>query len=114
MPLALCRRLRGPRFGYPIGDLAACDRMATTPRFYVATAFSPFVWWYPRLPAWDSIMHRLSVALFSTSAFVFTQLASAADLPTKAPDYRGPPPALSYSWAGLYLGANAGVVWSNP
>jgi outer membrane immunogenic protein len=104
----------GPRFGCPIGGLAACDRIATTPRFYLATAFSLFVWWYLRSQAWDSMMHRFSVALFfAVSAFVFTQIASAADLPTKAPDYRGPPPALSYSWAGSYLGANAGAVWSN-
>ncbi len=58
-------------------------------------------------------MRRLSLALISTvSALAFTQIASAADLPTKAPAYMPPPPPV-YTWTGFYLGLNAGWGWGN-
>ena len=39
-------------------------------------------------------------------------LASAADLPTKAPVYKAPAPvAVPYNWSGFYIGANAGAHW---
>jgi outer membrane immunogenic protein len=39
----------------------------------------------------------------------------AADIPVKAPLYKAPPPIV-YSWAGFYIGANAGGAWGkfNP
>jgi len=56
-------------------------------------------------------MHRLSLTLISAvSAIAFTQIASAADLPRKAP---GPPPPPVVSWTGWYVGLNAGAIWSN-
>ncbi len=52
-------------------------------------------------------MRRLSLALISTvSALALTQVASAADLPRKAPAYIPPPPP--FTWTGCYVGVNAG------
>jgi len=54
-------------------------------------------------------MHKLCVgviAAFSTAAV--SQVAFAADMPTKAPVYKAPVMA-GYSWTGFYLGLNAGV-----
>jgi outer membrane immunogenic protein len=52
-------------------------------------------------------MHRLSIAvLAAVSTIAFTQFASAADLPRKAPAYTPPPPA--WNWTGFYIGVNAG------
>jgi outer membrane immunogenic protein len=54
-----------------------------------------------------SIMRRVSAALAAIS-IAFSQLASAADLPRKAP---APPPIVPYSWTGFYVGVNAGYTW---
>ncbi len=59
-----------------------------------------------------SHMNRLSLALISAvSALAFTQIASAADLPVKAPAFMPPPPPV-LSWSGWYVGVNAGYNWS--
>lgn len=58
-------------------------------------------------------MHRFSAALIAAvSIFAITQIASAADLPRKAPAL-SPPAPLAYSWTGFYIGANAGGGWMN-
>jgi outer membrane immunogenic protein len=52
-------------------------------------------------------MRRLCFALVTAaSTITFAQIASAADLPTKAPVYKAPPPV--WSWTGFYIGVNAG------
>jgi outer membrane immunogenic protein len=54
--------------------------------------------------------------LLSASAALAALLATpalAADLATKAPVYKAPPPAYVSSWTGCYLGANAGGGWGN-
>jgi outer membrane immunogenic protein len=57
---------------------------------------------------------RRSLALISAvSVIVFTQLASAADLPRKAPAYTPPPPPPVLTWTGWYVGLNAGGHWLN-
>jgi outer membrane immunogenic protein len=54
--------------------------------------------------------HRLATAVLAGLAAVTVgQLASAADLPRKAPAY-APPPA--FSWTGFYVGATAGAAWT--
>jgi len=56
-------------------------------------------------------MRRLSLAIVAgVSTIAFTQLASAADLPRKAPPAPPPPPV--FSWTGFYAGGNVGVAWS--
>ena len=58
--------------------------------------------------------NRLSAVLIGCiTAVAFAQLASAADLPRKAPAYAPPPPAPVYSWTGWYVGLNAGGGWGN-
>ena len=40
---------------------------------------------------------------------LFAGSAMAADLPVRAPVYKGPPPVVAYfSWTGCYVGANVG------
>jgi outer membrane immunogenic protein len=51
-------------------------------------------------------MSRLSAPLIASSVFAFIQVASAADLPRKAP--AAPPPIQAYSWTGFYIGGNVG------
>ncbi len=56
-------------------------------------------------------MRRLSLALVSAvSALALTQIASAADLPRKAPAYMPPPPP-PFTWTGCYIGINGGGAW---
>jgi hypothetical protein len=56
---------------------------------------------------WGWLMRRQSIAIIAAASTVaFTQVASAADLPRKAPAYAPPPPA--FSWTGFYVGAHAG------
>jgi outer membrane immunogenic protein len=58
------------------------------------------------------MMHRLSAVLISgIAAIAFTQIASAADLPVKAPRSVSPAPPPPYSWTGCYVGANLGGGW---
>ena len=63
-------------------------------------------------------MFRLTIAVMA-SLFGLSQLAAAADLPTpyapSAYPTKAPPPAYSpgFSWAGFYLGVNAGWGWSS-
>jgi len=58
-------------------------------------------------------MRRLSIAVIAAASTVaFTQIASAADLPRKAPAYSPPPPPLVYNWTGFYIGGNVGYSWS--
>ena len=58
-------------------------------------------------------MNRLSVALISAIAGIaFTQSASAADLPYKAPPVAAPM-APAFSWTGFYVGGNIGYGWGD-
>jgi len=57
-------------------------------------------------------MRYLSIAVAATvSAIAFTQNATAADVPVKAPV--APVPAPIYSWTGFYVGVHAGWGWSS-
>jgi outer membrane immunogenic protein len=61
-----------------------------------------------------AVMKRLAIALLAATGLSvgFSQVASAADLPVKAPVYKTPPmTAPVYSWTGCYLGVNAGGGW---
>ena len=54
-------------------------------------------------------MDRLSAALIAgATAISITQIASAADLPTKAP---APAVVAPYSWYGFYIGIQGGYAW---
>lgn len=55
-------------------------------------------------------MRRLTIAAIAVSTIVFTQIASAADLPRKAPPAPLPPPP--FSWTGFYVGGNVGAIWT--
>jgi len=58
-------------------------------------------------------MQRLSVILIAAvSSVALVQIASAADLPAKAPVYKTPV-AVAPSWTGFYIGANVGGGWGN-
>ena len=59
-------------------------------------------------------MRGLSVALLVTvSAVCFSQMASAADLPVKAPIYKAPVAPPPYNWTGQYVGFNLGGSWGS-
>jgi outer membrane immunogenic protein len=51
---------------------------------------------------------KIAGLLAAAIGFGFAQAASAADMPTKAPIIKAPPPIV-YSWTGFYGGLNAGV-----
>jgi outer membrane immunogenic protein len=58
-------------------------------------------------------MRRLSTRLIvAISTLALAQMATAADLPVKAPAYEPPPPPV-YSWTGFYIGANIGGGWGD-
>jgi outer membrane immunogenic protein len=62
-----------------------------------------------RGPFEGTIMKRFSAALVAAATVAFTQIASAADLPRKAPAYA--PPPITYDWTGLYVGGHIGGAW---
>lgn len=54
-------------------------------------------------------MRRPTIAAIAAiSAIAFTQIASAADLPRKAPAYTPPPPPPVINWTGFYIGGDVG------
>ena len=58
---------------------------------------------------WGVAMYRSTIAaIAAVSTIALTQVASAADLPRKAPVYTPPPPPPRYSWTGFYIGGNVG------
>jgi len=58
-------------------------------------------------------MRRFRCAAVAAAAiFGFALVASAADLPTKAPVYKAPV-AIAPSWTGFYIGVNGGYGWKD-
>jgi outer membrane immunogenic protein len=59
-----------------------------------------------------AVMKRLAIALLAVTGLSvgLSQIASAADLPVKAPVYKAPV-IVPFSWTGFYLGANLGYSW---
>ena len=53
-------------------------------------------------------MNKVLLAGFALA--LGTGVASAADMPVKAPPYVPPPP---FSWTGCYIGGNIGAAWAN-
>ncbi len=61
---------------------------------------------------WGLIMNYFRfAALAAVGVICSVSVASAADLPVKAPAYRAPVATL-YNWSGCYIGLNAGGGWS--
>ena len=58
-------------------------------------------------------MQKLFFAVSIAAVGLFSTLALASDLPTKAPVYKTPIAAPPYNWSGFYVGANFGGGWSN-
>src|SRR6476659_8356282 len=57
-------------------------------------------------------MRRLTLPIIAAAYLItFVQLASAADLPAKAPPAMLAP-APVYSWTGFYFGGNVGGAWT--
>jgi outer membrane immunogenic protein len=56
--------------------------------------------------------HLQSVLVAAVAAVGFAAVASAADMPVKAPVYKAPV-AIAPSWTGFYVGANGGGGWSH-
>jgi opacity protein-like surface antigen len=59
-------------------------------------------------------MRRFTSTLLATTAAIClaASVASAADLPRKAPAYQPPPPPPLWNWTGFYVGGNLGAGWS--
>jgi outer membrane immunogenic protein len=56
-------------------------------------------------------MKKFLLAGVALSAFIAGP-AMAADLPVRAPVYKGPPPVVTYfSWTGCYIGGHVGGLW---
>ena len=60
-------------------------------------------------------MPRLHSATFAAVAVLgFASIASAADMPAKAPMYtKAPVMSPQYSWTGFYVGGNVGYSWGS-
>src|SRR6516162_4197332 len=58
----------------------------------------------------DLIMRHLLRAALLVTALQFSGVASAADLPLKAPPAPAP---VYYNWTGFYLGVNLGGSWGH-
>lgn len=59
-------------------------------------------------------MRRLQCALLAAVAVIgVVSIASAADMPVKAPVYKAPIVAAPYNWNGFYVGGHIGGAWSN-
>jgi outer membrane immunogenic protein len=57
-------------------------------------------------------MRRLSVTFIAAvSTIALTQVASAADMPVKAPITKAPIVAPRYDWSGIYVGGHIGYLW---
>ena len=57
-------------------------------------------------------MRRFSCLLISAvSVVAVTQIASAADMPVKAPVVPVAPVAIPYNWTGFYIGGHVGYFW---
>jgi opacity protein-like surface antigen len=56
-------------------------------------------------------MQKSLVTAAITATLFCVASANAADLPTKAPAYKAPPPLASDNWTGLDLGINGGGAW---
>jgi outer membrane immunogenic protein len=58
-------------------------------------------------------MKRLAIALLAATGLSvgLSQIASAADLPVKAPAYKAPF-VTQYNWTGFYVGGNVGYGWA--
>lgn len=57
-------------------------------------------------------MRRFQWALLAVVAVIgFASIASAADMPVKAPAYKAPIAAPVYNWTGWYVGGNVGYAW---
>jgi outer membrane immunogenic protein len=103
-------------FHRQIINLALCDHIATTVEAFMCTLllFSaiPRLCYFRRKSYGElPVAGRLSAGLIGgIAAVAFAQIASAADLPSKAPAYALPPPPPPFSWTGFYVGAQAG--WS--
>jgi outer membrane immunogenic protein len=57
-------------------------------------------------------MGRTLLALVITSNFGIAHVASAADLPVKAPPRAPAVVAVAYNWTGFYIGGNCGGAWA--
>jgi outer membrane immunogenic protein len=60
-----------------------------------------------------AVMKRLTIALLAVSSLSLglSQIASAADMPVKAPVYKAPVAAPAYTWTGCYVGGHVGGGW---
>lgn len=58
-------------------------------------------------------MRRFAIALVAGVAMSvgYSQIATAADMPVKAPVYKAEPVMVAYNWSGFYIGLNAGGTW---
>jgi outer membrane immunogenic protein len=57
-------------------------------------------------------LHRLAVGFIAAAATIaLTPIASAADLPVKAPIAKAPIAAPRYDWSGFYVGGHIGYLW---
>src|SRR5262245_12471675 len=60
------------------------------------------------LRSWSKVMNRSSALIAAVATIALTPIASAADLPRKAPPYT---PVAVWTWTGFYVGGNVGYSW---
>jgi outer membrane immunogenic protein len=58
-------------------------------------------------------MKKVTALVAAVAALGFINTANAADIGTRAPVYKAPPPVAVFNWTGFYVGLNAGGAWGS-
>ena len=95
----------------PCGQIATNDEIdgSLTGPTYPDTRFK--VVYFASDEGLGAAMRRLSIAIIAAAlTVVCAQVASAADMPVKAPRPVAAPPPV-YNWTGFYVGGHVGYLW---
>jgi opacity protein-like surface antigen len=84
---------------------------------YICQKYPPTICGYllekqMQLFPWGLILRHFRFPALAVAVFGFASVASAADLPVKAPAYNAPV-AIPYNWTGSYIGGNIGYGWGS-
>src|SRR5262249_29876509 len=83
-----------------------CDTIATT------DMWNSYRYYLEDLLEWGDQMNRLFLPILACAVRAFGSVATAADMPVKAPVAPAPAAIAAYNWTGFYIGAHGGGGWA--